>query len=140
MGQGPECAVGRGVRVAADHGHARQGGTLLRADDMDDALTHVIHLEFDDAVFVTVLIEGLHLQARHLVDDGFDSALAFRRGRHVVVGRGDVGIDAPRFALGQTQAFESLGRRHFVDDMAVDVDQGRAVIAALDLMGFQSLS
>lgn len=76
---------------------------------MDDALAHVIHLEFDDAIFVTVFIEGLHLQARHLVGDGLDTALALRRGRHVMVGGGDVGVDAPWLAVGQAQAFESLG-------------------------------
>ncbi|MCY1404541.1 hypothetical protein D9M71_197510 [compost metagenome] len=136
VGQGTESAVGGGVRVTADHGHARQGGALLRADDVDDALALVIHLEFDDAVFVTVLVEGLYLQARNLVDDRLDTALALWRGRYVVVRRGDVGVDTPRFAIGQAQAFEGLGRRHFVDDVAVDVDQGRAVITALDLMGF----
>ena len=36
--QRPEGAVGRGVAVAADDGHARLGQTLLRADDVDDAL------------------------------------------------------------------------------------------------------
>jgi hypothetical protein len=86
VGQGTEGAVGGGVRVAADHGHARQGGALLRADDVNDALALVVHLEFDDAVFVAVVVEGLHLQARDLVDDGLDAALALWRGRHVVVG------------------------------------------------------
>ncbi|MNJ43854.1 hypothetical protein D3C77_388800 [compost metagenome] len=108
MGQGAKGTMGRGVRVAAHHGHARQGCTLLRADDVDDALTHVIHLEFGNAILVAVFIEGLHLQTRYLVDNGVDTALAFRGGRHVVVRRGDVGIDAPGFAVGQAQAFEGL--------------------------------
>jgi hypothetical protein len=37
-GQRAEGAVGRGVAVAADDGHAGQGEALLRADDVDDAL------------------------------------------------------------------------------------------------------
>ena len=45
-------AVGRGVRVAANDGHARQGGALLRANHVHDALADVVHLEFGDAVLV----------------------------------------------------------------------------------------
>ena len=36
--QRPERAVGAGVRVAADDGHARLGQAQLRSDDVDDAL------------------------------------------------------------------------------------------------------
>jgi hypothetical protein len=39
--QRAEGAVRGGVAVAADHSHARQRGTLLRADDVDDALALV---------------------------------------------------------------------------------------------------
>ncbi|MNM36192.1 hypothetical protein D3C81_469000 [compost metagenome] len=139
VGQCAECAVGRGMGVAADHGHARQGGALLRADDVDDALANVVHLEFDNAVFIAVVIEGLDLQARNLVNDGVDAALALRRGRYVVVRGRDVGIDAPWLAPGQTQAFEGLRRGHFVDDVTIDVDQRRAIVALLDQMRIPEL-
>lgn len=139
MSQGAERAVGRGVRVAADHGHARQGRALLRADHVNDALTHVVHLEFDDAVFIAVVVEGLNLQTRDLVGNGFDAALALRGGRDVVVRGGDVGIDAPRLAPGQTQAFEGLRRGHFVDDVTIDIDQRRAIVALLDQMRIPEL-
>ena len=39
--QRAECAVGRGVRVAADNGHAGQGCALLRTHNMNDALTFI---------------------------------------------------------------------------------------------------
>ncbi|MNF53551.1 hypothetical protein D3C84_349390 [compost metagenome] len=139
VSQCAECAVGRGVGVAADHGHARQGCALLRTDHVNDALAHVIHFEFGDAIFVAVFIEGLHLQTRHLVDNGVDTALAFRGGRHVVIRRGDVGIDAPGFAIGQAQAFESLRRRHFVNDVTIDIDQRRTIVALLDQMRIPEL-
>ena len=42
-GQGAERAVGGGVAVAADDGHARLGEALLGADDVDDALAGVAH-------------------------------------------------------------------------------------------------
>lgn len=139
MSQCTKGAVGRCVRVAADHRHARQRCALLRANHVDDALTNIVHLEFEDAEVVAVLIQRLHLDARGFVGNGIDARLAIRRGRHVVVDGGDVGIDAPGLALGQAQAFERLRRSHFVQDVAVDVDQRRTIIAALDLMHFPEL-
>ena len=61
VGKGAERAVGGSVRVATDHGHARQSGALLRADHMNDALAQIIHLEFENAKFIAVLIQGHHL-------------------------------------------------------------------------------
>lgn len=139
VSQSTECAVGRGVGVAADHRHARQGGTLLRANDVDDALAHVVHLELDNAVFIAVVVEGLDLQARDLVSNRFDAALALRRGRYVMVRGRDIGIDAPRLAPGQTQAFEGLRRSHFMDDVTVDVDQRRTIVALFDQMRIPEL-
>jgi hypothetical protein len=40
-GQRAERAVGGGVAVAADHGHAGQGGAVFGADDVHDALALV---------------------------------------------------------------------------------------------------
>ena len=48
-GERPERAVRRGVAVAAHQGHARQGETLLRADDMDDTVARILDLEQGDA-------------------------------------------------------------------------------------------
>ncbi|MNG04010.1 hypothetical protein D3C84_871140 [compost metagenome] len=139
MGQGAKGTVGRGVRVAADHGHARQGCALLRTDHVNDALAHVIHFEFGDAIFIAVVIEGLNLQTRDLVGNRFDAALAIRSGRYVVVRGGDDRVDAPRLAPGQSQAFESLGRSHFMDDVAVDIDQRRPIVAPFHFMGIPKL-
>ena len=99
---------------------------------MDDALTHVVHLEFEDAEIVAVLVQRLHLNARNLVGNGLQTTLALGLGgRHVVVRGGDVGVDAPRLAPGQTQPFEGLRRGHFVEDLPVDVDQRRTIVATL---------
>ena len=43
--QRAERAVGAGVAVAADDGHARLGESLLGADDVDDSLPAVLHSE-----------------------------------------------------------------------------------------------
>src|SRR5690606_8075264 len=140
VGQRAEGAVGGGVRVAADHGHARQGGALLRTDHVDDALTDVVHLELEDAEVITVLVQGLDLDARDLVGNGVQTALALcAGGRHVVVGGGDVGVDAPGLAASQAQALEGLGRSHFMEDVAVDVDQRRTIVTALDLVHLPEL-
>ncbi|GAA3954915.1 hypothetical protein GCM10022278_11910 [Allohahella marinimesophila] len=47
-----------------------------------------------------------------------------------MVRRGDIGTDAPRLAASNPQSFESLGRRDFVQQLSVDVDQ-RATIVTL---------
>ena len=41
-GQRPEGAMGGGVGVAADDGHARLGDPLLGTDDVDDALAGIV--------------------------------------------------------------------------------------------------
>jgi len=56
-----------------------------------------------------------------------------------VVRSGDVGVDAPRLAIGQAQPFEGLRRRHLMKNVTVDVDQRRAIVASLDLMHFPEL-
>src|ERR1700712_189496 len=139
MGQGAKSAMGRGMGVAADHGHARQRRALLRADHVNDALTHVVHLEFSDAIFVAVVVQGLDLQARNLIDNSVYAVLAIRGGRHVVVNRGDVGVDPPWFAARQAQAFESLWRGHFVNDVTIDIKQRRTIVALLDQMRIPEL-
>ena len=52
-----ERAVGGGMRIPADDGHARQGRALLRPDDVNDALAHVRHLELTDAEALAVLVQ-----------------------------------------------------------------------------------
>ncbi len=87
-----------GVRVAADHRHAGQGGALLRSDHVHDALAQVVHAEFGDAELAAVVVQRIDLRARDRVVD----ALA----RGSIVGTlwsatSQVGADAPRLAAGQ---------------------------------------
>ena len=96
MGQRGEGAVGRGVRIATDHRHARQGRTLFGADHVHDALTLVVHAEVGQAEFFCVAIQRLHLQAR----DGIGDAVGAIRGGDVVVGHHQVGGLAPGLATG----------------------------------------
>jgi hypothetical protein len=73
--------------VLAHHGHSRQRRALLRADDVNDALASVVHLEFDDAVFRAIIVERVDLQARHGVGDPAGAI----GGRNVVIGHCKVG-------------------------------------------------
>mmetsp|Transcript_81659 Transcript_81659/g.227260 ORF Transcript_81659/g.227260 Transcript_81659/m.227260 type:complete len:337 (+) Transcript_81659:1421-2431(+) len=116
-------AVGGRVAVAADDRHARQRGALLRADHVDDALALVAHLELRDAEAVAVGIERVDLQ---LGDRVCDALRAVGR-RHVVIADGEVGAQAPDLAAGQVQAFEGLRAGHLVHEVAVDVEQRRAI-------------
>ena len=52
----------------------------------------------------------------------------------VVVRRGNDGGYAPGFAPCEFQAFEGLRTGHFVDQMAIDVKQRRAVLFYMDDM------
>jgi hypothetical protein len=68
-------------------------------------------------------VERLHLQARDRILD----ALVPVVGRRVVVGVGDHALLAPGLAAGQAQALEGLRAGHLVHEVAVDVEQARAV-------------
>jgi hypothetical protein len=127
-GQRAERAVRRGVAVAADDGHARQGQALLRADHVHDAAAGVVHVEIGHAEIGDVLLERLDLDARFLIH----AALADRRGRRVVVGDGDGGVGPAHGAAGHAQAFEGLRAGHLVDEVTVDVDHAGAVVLAMD--------
>src|SRR3546814_21178940 len=74
-------------------------------------------------LFRSVRIQRVDLQLRYGV---VDAARAVQRG-HVVVGHGQVGADAPRFAAGQGQSFERLRAGDFLQQVAVDVQQTGAV-------------
>jgi hypothetical protein len=126
--QGTEGAVGRGVRVAADDRHAGQRRALLRADHVDDALAQVVHLELGHAPLVAVGVEGVDLE---LGDRVGDAVRAVGR-RHVVVADREVGGDAPDLAPGLLDAVEGLRAGHLVDEVAVDVEQRRAVVLGAD--------
>ena len=130
VGQGAQGAVGGGVGIAADDGHPGQGRALLRPHHMHNTLAHVVDLEFDDVEIAAVVVQGLHLQARHRVGNGRHPATALHAlGGHVVVGHRQVGVQAPGLAPRHAQALESLGRGHFVEQVSVDIDQRAAVVA-----------
>jgi len=118
-----EGAVGRGVAVAAHDRGAGQYKTLLRPDDVADALAGVEFVIIFEAEQFCILGEIGDLRRAF----GIEIWLAAIRGRHVVVD------DQKRFSrsfdrqAGSAQRGEGLRAVHFIHEMAVDIEQARAV-------------
>ncbi len=129
MRQRTESAVGRGVAVAADDRHAGQGKALFGTNDMDDALADVALVIIFEAEILGVLGQRLDLDTAFLV---LDAEMAIRRGRNVVVNDSQRLFRRAHLAAGQAQAFESLRRRHFVNQVAVDIEKTDAVLISGD--------
>ncbi len=129
MRQGAEGAVRRGMAVAADDGHAGQREALLGADDVDDALADIVLGIIFDAEILGVPGQRLDLDAAFLV---LDAELALRRGRDIVIDHGQRLFRMPDLAAAHPQALEGLRAGHFVDEMAVDIEQAGAVVLAVD--------
>ena len=121
-GERAESAVGGGVAVAADDRRAGQGKALLGADDVHDALPRIELVVIFDAEFARVGRQRLDL----LPALGIGDALAAVGRLDVVVDDGERLLGGAHLAAGHPQAFESLRARHLVDEVTVDVDQGRA--------------
>ena len=117
--QGAEGAVGGGVRVAADHGHARLGEAQLRADDVDDPLLGVAQGVQADAELLAVVAQGLDLGAAGEIGNRL---VDVQRGGVVVLG-GDGEVRAAQRAAGQPEALEGLRRGHLVDQVEVDEEK-----------------
>ena len=126
--QRAERAVGRGVRVAADDGHAGLGDAELRPDHVHDALLARVHVVELDAEVGAVLAQRGDLRGGDLVDD---MQPAFNGGRDVVIHRGDGAVGPAHLAAGQAKALESLRGRDLVDQLQVDVEQ-RGLAFGLD--------
>ena len=130
--QRAERAVGGGVRVAADHGHAGQGGALLGPDHVDDALALGQERKVGGrAELADVPVQRDDLLLADRVGDAVVAALP-AGGRRVVVGGGHDRADAPDLAAGLAQPFEGLRAGHFMDQVAVDVEDGGAVLLGVD--------
>jgi len=134
-GERAEGAMGRGVAVAADDGHARQSEALLGTHDMHDALADVGQRQIFDAEFLGVGFERRDLDPRFRV--GIAHVPLGRR--HVVVGHGERRPRAAHLAAGQAQTFEGLRARHLVHQMAVDIERRRLAWRLLHQVGVPNL-
>ena len=130
MRQGTKGAMCRGVAVATNHGHAGQRPTLLGANNMHDALTHVRHRVIVDTEFLGVGVQSGHLHTAVL---GHGRGIgAVQRGRHVMIRHRDGLFGRAHLAARHPQPLKGLRAGHFVDQMAVDIQQASAVIGLMD--------
>jgi hypothetical protein len=135
-GERPEGAMRRSVAVAADDRRAGQREALLGADDMDDALLRSDRVDIGDPEFGGVALERGELLRRLQVGDRQPAAIGGdpRGGRDIMVGYRQGQVGPAHRAAGDAKPFERLRARDFVDQVAVDIDQAGAVVAALDDM------
>src|SRR5690606_18538132 len=81
---------------------------------------------------VAVFVERLYLDTRGVIGDTGDTGSALGDiGGHVVIGRGHIRVDAPGLASRHPQSLESLRRGDFMQQLAIDINQCRAVVAHL---------
>ena len=123
MRQGPECAMRRGVTVAADDRRSRKRETLLRPDDVDDALPLVALVEIFDAEVAGVGRQRFDLDAALLIRN----ALCPVGRRDIVIDDGERLLGRANLAAGHPQTLECLRARDLVDEVAIDVEQAGAV-------------
>ena len=109
--------VGRGVRVAADNGHARQREALLRAHHMDDAVVGRHHAVVGQSELAGITLQRVHLLLRHGVGDGFVLVVSGR----VVVGHAVNLSRTEALQTARTQTVESLRRCHLVTIEPVNI-------------------
>ena len=129
--EGAKGAVGRGVAVAADDRHARQSEALFGPDNVHDALADIVHVvEFDTEIFC-VLAQRVDLQFGF----GIGNPVRTAKRRYIVVRHGEGLFRRARFAPGHAQAFKRLRACHFVNQVAVDIQDARAVFGFIHQMG-----
>ena len=130
--QSTKSAVGRGVRVAANYRHARQGGAVFRADHMHDALAFGQKRKISRSTkLLHIAVQGHHLLFAGGVGDPCIALLPACGGR-VVVRCGDDGTVAPDRATSLTQALKGLRAGNLVHQVAVYVEDGGAIFLGVD--------
>ena len=129
-GQGAEGAVRAGVAVAADDRGAGQREAQLGADDVDDALADVVHVEQLDAELRGSCRVSVSTWMREV--SSRDRLRAVARSGTLWSGTASVSVGPAHLAAGQPQALERLRAGHLVDEVPVDVEEAGAVRRSLD--------
>ena len=110
------------MRIATDYRHAGLGVTLLRPDDMHDALLGIRNIKERNAEVATVLAQRLYLLASDRILDYLSASLV---SGNIVVNSRDREVRATHLAARHSQTFEGLRRCHLMHQMQVDVHHGR---------------
>ena len=86
-GERTQGAVGGGMGVATDYGHAGQTGAGLRPHHMHYALALIVNFKFQNPQFIAVCVQGLHLDAGDRVfNTGHTGGALVGGGGHIVIG------------------------------------------------------
>ena len=133
VGQRTKCAVCRGVAVTTDNGHTGQCPTLFWANDMHDPLTHVRHGVIMNTEITRIFVQCFDLDTAFFVFD--HAGCAVQCGRHVVIRHSDGFFRRAHLAARHAQSFERLGAGHFVNQMAVNIQQAGAICVLRHNMG-----
>src|SRR6056297_4107403 len=128
--------MGGGMAVTTPNGHARQRPAVFGPDDMHDPLTDIVDRVVVNAEIARVLVQRLDLNAAFLVLDTFQP---IRRGGHVVIRHGDGVFRLAHLAPRHAQALESLRAGHLVDEVAVDIQKGCAILGLVHQMRIPDL-
>jgi len=111
------------VAVAATDGGAGKGDPEFGADDVDDPLPAALDVIKGDAKLVAVGPERLDLTPRHRLSD-----IELVLGGDVVIDRRERKLGTPHLPPGEAKSLEGLRAGDFVDQVTVDVEQGRRVV------------
>ena len=128
MRQGAKRAMGGGVAVAAHNRGAGKRKALLRSDDVDNALALIELVEIFDAEFTGVFGQSRHLGRGFWVRDTMRAVGC----RNVVVDHSQRLFRRANLTARHTQAFNSLWRRHFMHQMAVNIEEAGAIRLCID--------
>src|SRR5580704_13848395 len=120
-----------GVAVAADDCHPRLGQPQFRPDHVYDSLLRRVHIEKPYAKFLAVDLQGCNLLCRNKIRN----RRAARLGGNIVVNGGHSPQGLPQFSPRNSQTIKSLRRRDFMDQMKIDVNNGRSSAGFRHQMG-----
>ena len=118
--------MGAGVRIAADQRDTRQREAEFGSYDMDDAVAFIADRHIGNSEGADVLLEPLQLPRCEPVRHRQRPS----RRRHRMIGDRDMRVGAADDAARLRQAGEGLRATDLLDEMAVDIEQGRAVAVA----------
>ena len=121
--------------IAANDGHPRLGHALFRADDVHDALAHVVHGEIGHAEFMAIGGQRIDLDFRFRIVHAFGAVQC----RHIVIGDRQRRLGTTNAASGGAQAFESLRAGHLMNQMPVDIEDACSVVLHVDQMALPNL-
>ena len=121
-------AVCRGVRVATNDSHAGQCRSLLGPNHVNDAATYIANAVISQPQLSSVSVQRLNLRTGHRIKYHGETRCCWG----IVIGHRNHRLLPPRFASSELQALKRLRAGHFVHQMAIYVEQRRAITLGMN--------